>query len=267
MPTFSLKSLKISAEYQLTDQDYLPSLDLDWRGFRETSLGALHAFLNLATAKLLLEFQPTHFFINLHHCAENWRNFIVASEQNFQRKIPLFHDAPLYAALITRDQRILTEIAKALDPSFKKGQEYEDIFYICWLHLSLALNQCAFDDKTSNLLNALENCQVNSHDSQMFKALLGQDELTEKDFWDTFESALYEHELYVEKRIASFSVDVTQFAVHRFLWLKGISYLQLAQIKGFTLPSTNILFCPDEALAPPPTHYPAAPQLIQLIRS
>lgn len=266
MPKFSLKDLKISAEYRLTSQDHFASLDLDWREYREASKSILNSFLNLATAKLLLEYQPNQFFINLHHCAQNWYTFVVASKQHYQHKVPLFHDAPLYAALITRDQNILTKIEKALDPSFKKGKEYEDTFNICWLHLHLALNQCTFDEKTSNLLDDLENCQVNSNDSQMFKALLDQDKLTESDFWETFESALYEYELYVEKRIDSFSIDVIQFTVHRFLRLKGIRYLQLAQIKGFTLPSTDILFCPDEALTPPPTHYPIAPLRIQAKR-
>ena len=264
MPKFSLSSLKVSAEYSLSSAEYRATLDLNWRSFRDTSQAIFDNFLSLATAKLLLDLQVEQFFINLHHCAENWRRYILTSEHHYNRKIPLFHDAPLYAALITRDQHLLTELSNTLDPAFKKGHEYEDTFYICWLHLTLALNGFAFDEKIAALLNALENCQVDSGDTDMFKALLGQNGLKESDFWEAFEIALYEYDQYVEKRISSFSLDITKFTVHRFIWLKGISLLQIALAKGFTLPSKNIMYCPDEVLASPPQVYPAVPELIEL---
>lgn len=100
----------------------------------------------------------------------------------------------------------------------------------------------------------LQNSEQNSMNSDLFKALLGLNELTESDFWSNFETALYAHEMATEERAQSLTTKST-FVTNRFIWYEGLVWLTLAKRRGFTQPSSAYKYCPAEALQKSPKVY------------
>jgi len=230
-------------------------LDGDWPGFRNSCRSVCDNFLTLAVASLLSDMKSELFFQNLYRVAENWRRYLVSSATHFKKRTSLLYNTPLYAAIIANDSDLLSEVANVLPTGWSKSEEYEDQFHASMLHTCLSLNGCRLSDQAKLLLQALVNCETDSLRSDLFKSLLGVDDLKETDFWESFENALYTHEEYVNGRVASIATNIRQFVPHRYIWFEGIVWLRFAISKGFVLPSKMIAFCPDEALQKYPRAY------------
>lgn len=246
MSTYDLKGFQQSASYQLDEAKGTIVLGKDWKLFSAQSRQVCDHFLTLAAASLLADMKPALFFMNLCRCAENWRRFMVSAQEHFQQRPSLIFNTPVYAAIIAQDTSVLTGICEALPKQWQEGEEYPDQFHLTWLPALLQLNGCQVDDNVETHLQVLEEAEPER--CELYKALLGLEELEEADFWNQFNSVLYAHEEDIEKRINSVSTDTPRFIAHRFIWFEGLALLRLALIKGFVLPSHSIMFCPDEAL-------------------
>lgn len=255
MADYDLKGMQAVSKYQLGITIDTVFLDDDWVKFRSEAREICDHFLTLATASLLADMKIPFFFQNLCRSAENWRYFLVSARDHYHQQITLNYNAPLYAAIIADNTRIIQGIVDALPVSFLKGEEYEDRFITCKLHALLAISRCTLNDEIKSLLGVLVNAEKESFNSILFKALLGLDELGEAEFWEQFETALYAYEELVESKKAAITVKISEFIAHRYIWFEGLAWLRLALIKGFTLPSGAIAFCPDEALEKIPGPY------------
>jgi hypothetical protein len=246
---YDLKTLQENAIYEVENELMGKiSLNNDWPDFRHASRQVCDNFMTLATASLLANMKPTLFFQNLRRSAENWRRYLISSRDHYNTPSPLHYNAPLYAAILTEDRTLLNELKQTMPTQWQKGEEYEDKFHVSWLHLLLSINGCQLDKNIEQHLLGLENCAPDNDQVELFKTLLGLEELLEEDFWSQFEHCLYAYEEMVEKRVSAMTTSVTQFAPHRFIWFEGLTWIRLAAKKGFKLPTSHYLFCPDEAL-------------------
>lgn len=255
MVDYDLKGMQAVSKYQLGITIDTVFLGDDWVQFRSEARKICDHFLTLAAASLLADMKIPFFFQNLCRSAENWRHFLVSGHDHYHQQITLNYNAPLYAAIIADDTRIIQGIVDALPASFLKGEEYEDRFTTCKLHALLAMSRCALNDEIKSLLDVLVNAEKEPFNSILFKALLGLDDLGEVDFWEQFETALYAYEELVESKKVTVTVKISEFIAHRYIWFEGLAWLRLALGKGFTLPSNTIAFCPDEALEKMPEPY------------
>ena len=249
MAAYNLKTLQENAIYKVENELIgKVSLSSEWSDFRHVSRQVCDNFMTLATASLLADMKPALFFQNLRRSAENWRRYLVSSRDHYKTPSPLHFNSPLYAAIIADDMALLNEIKQAMPTQWQKGEEYQDKFHVSWLHLLLCINGCQLDEKIEEHLTALENCAADNNQLDLFKALLGLEELTEEDFWSQFEHCLYAYDETVEKRVLALTTSVIQFAPHRFIWFEGLAWIFLALKKRFKLASSLYLYCPDEAL-------------------
>lgn len=255
MSTYDLKGFQESAVYQLEEAKGAIILDSDWSDFSLRSRRVSDYFLTLGAASLLADMKPALFFMNLCRSAENWRRFMLSSQEHFKQRPSLMFNTPMYAAIVAQDKTLIKGICDVLPEQWKEGEEYQDQFHATWLPALLLLNDCQLDDQIEAHLTALEESEEEPLRSDLYKALLNLDDLDESDFWNQFNSALYAHEETIEKRVSSASTDIQRFIAHRFIWFEGLVFLRLALINGFVLPSKSIMFCPDEALAAMPEPY------------
>lgn len=255
MSDYDLKGMQDSSKYQLSEMIGVIRLESDWANFRAQTRVVCDHFLTLAAASLLADMKPNFFFLNLCRCAENWRRFLVSSRDHFADQPTLSYAAPLHAAIISQDTSLINGILENLPAAYLKGQEYEDRFLVAKLLALLAANACQSSAVIEENLEALSKLDTQPVKVELFKALLEIDELKEEDFWSSFETALYSHEEETEKKIKSVVVKITEFIAHRFIWFEGLAFIRLAQTKGFTLPSNDIKYCPEEALGKMPQSY------------
>lgn len=207
-------------------------------------------FLTLSAASLLVDMKLDLFFINLSRAAENWRRILVSTSEYYQCEMSLAYHAPIYGAIISRSDVLADGLLKALPRHWKEGEEYEDEFHLCWLLLLVFQSKCMTTKDIDVHLGLLEGASKDTTNVVLMKSLLGLSEHTEEDFWSAFETALYTHEELTQKRIESFSTHNLKFIAHRYIWFQGLAWLKLAQLKGYSIPSSNIKYCPDEALVP-----------------
>lgn len=238
-----------SSKYQLSEMIGVVRLDGEWSQFRVHTRSVCDHFLTLAAASMLADMKPHFFFLNLCRCAENWRRFLVSSRDHFAVQPPLSYAAPLHAAIIAQDKTLIRGILENLPASYSEGEEYEDRFLATKLLALMADSGCSPNKPIDEALSALEKTTMQPLKTQMFKALLGKDDLQEEDFWSEFETALYLYEEETEAKVKSVVVKISEFIAHRFIWFEGLALLRLAQAKGFTSPSADIKYCPEEALA------------------
>lgn len=248
MTTYDLKSFQGNSADEIEEINGTVRLQGKWSKFRSVSREVCDHFMTLAAASLLSDMKPELFFQNLHRGAENWRCYLVSSEQHFGHAPPLMYSLPLYAAIVANERALLEGLVEALPKQWQKGEEYRDNFHVCWLHLLLAVNLCKSNDQIDMHLIELQAADADTTKINLFSALLGRNKLQEEDFWSSFDDALFAHEEEVNNRVASSTTNIVQFIPHRYIWFEGVTWLRLALMKGFKLPASNIKFCPDEAL-------------------
>lgn len=248
MSEYDLKGMQASSLYQLEQAIGSIPLAGEWDVFRDKTRKICDHFLTLAAASLLADMKVQFFFQNLCRSAENWRRFLVSSRDFFSQQPTLNYNLPLYAAIIANDITLLKGLSDALPKQYLPGEEYEDKFIICKLHITLALNNCAMDDEVESLLVQLSQAEVDPNILQQFKSLLALEDLNEADFWLSFDDAIYAHEANIETAMNLPTTQISQFIAQRFIWFQGLAWLRLAMMRGYQIPSRAILYCPDEAL-------------------
>lgn len=256
MSTFDLKLLQTSATYELQENRYFLNYDSSmWSMFKKNSRAVCDNLINLASASLLLDMKVSLFQQNLCRSAENWRCYLYSSKHFFGEAPTLGYTSPLYGAIVAGDTTLLKSLAAVLPNKWVEQTCYEDSFHITLLHYLLSINGCKVDEAVNEHLSSLADCASDALVVDLFKSLLGLDDLTELDFWANFESALLAREDHVDLMVANIATKVTQFGAHRYIWFEGLVWLKLAKQKGFTIPSDAIIFCPDEAIACRPVMY------------
>lgn len=255
MLDFNLKGMQASAEFQI--QQLAGGIDLakDWRDFRDEVREICDYFLTLSAASIYVDVKPSMFFANVYRCANNWLRFISTSQDHYNKHPLLTYNAPLFAAIISNHHSLLSDIAKALPQTPTPKVEYADNFHLCWLHLLLAQNKCTLTTEVETHLNAYENSCDDTTKLNMFKALLGLDDLTTNDFWPLFESALQTYDDEIEAKSTSVATSITKFIAHRYIWLEGLAFLHLVSAKGAATPISCIKYCPVEALKKMPDNF------------
>lgn len=248
MLDFNLKGMQTSAEFQLQQLASGIVLASDWRDFRDEVREICDYFLILSVGSIYINVKPAMFFANLYRCANNWLRFISTSQGYYNKKPLLTYNAPLMAAVIVGNNTQLSDIAKVLPQSPTPKIEYADNFHLNWLFLLLAQNKCVLTAEIETHLKAYESACEDTTKLEMFKVLLGLDELSMNDFWPLFETALYEYDEAIEVKSSSAATCITQFIAHRYVWLEGLAFLHLALAKEVPLPFNNTKYCPDEAL-------------------
>lgn len=150
MQKYDLKGLQASSRYQLNAMiDKFP-LDGDWRNFTRISREICDHFLTLGAAALLADMKVDLFFHNIARCADNWHRYLVSSREYFGEQVTLTYGAPIFAAILANDTRLIHRIVRDLPRKFKKGEEYEEYF----LFLKLMLNLAAMEDSHSSAMQA-----------------------------------------------------------------------------------------------------------------
>ena len=245
---FNLKKYQASAITQLNELKGEVNFDMSWREFAGVSREICDYFLALSSASLLCDFKPALFFTNLSRGAENWRRFLMASQLSYQQQASLQYHLPLFAAITANQKSLVDGIRVVLPVNWQKGKGYQSVFHSTWLYTLIFNNQCVVSTEIESHLKILETCEIDENRRLMFTALLGLNELAEPDFWQYFEQMLMVHEESIFTMLDSSAIQVKKFAAQRYIWLEGLAVLRLAKMKGFTLPSKGILFCPDEAL-------------------
>ena len=242
-----LKKIQASVVFQLNELKGMIRLDSPWHEFTTVSRDVCDGFLTLASASLLCDYNSKMFFTNLARSAENWRRFLLAVHTPYKQFLSFQYHLPLFAAIVANKPLLISNIRIAL-PVRWQGKGYEYTFHIVWLYTLIFQHKCISTAEMESHLEALENCEADENRRLLFMALLGLSELKEADFWQSFEQMLMSHEQYVQATLGSPALQVKRFSAQRFMWLEGLAILRLAKMKGFTLPSKGILFCPDEAL-------------------
>ena len=243
--------MQISAKSKLADSVGSITLDLSWAEFNSQCRGVCDHFLTLAAASLLADFKPDFFFQNSLRSAENWRRFLLCAQSHYQERPSLMYCEPLYAAINANDLTLVQKIKEALPTTWSETVEYQHRFLIPDIFSDVALSDFqTVSVELNTKLEQLYECEPEPIRAKLFSALLGLDDLTEDDFWDQFETALYAHEEQIQNKISAVSTKISEFIAHRFIWFEGLAWLRLAQHKRFSRPSEHMLFCPDEALKP-----------------
>src|SRR5690606_22016603 len=117
------------------------------------------------------------------------------------------------------------------------------------------INGCQPDDEIIEQLEAFKSCDKDGQRTVLFQALLCQDDVTQAEFWEQFESSLYQYDLEVGEKSQSSFTYVPQFAAQRYLWFEGLVWLRLAKQKNFVALASIYKYCSEEALRPMPVSY------------
>lgn len=255
MADYDLKGFQQGSISQLALQAGSFTIPKDPLLFHRQAREICDHFFTLASASLLCDFKIESFFLNLSRCAANWRNFLHCYYQLNTTHAPLRYISPFYAAIITHNKTTIAEMLNAITREPIQGEEYPHHMYQTRLFLYLALLQEQNDKQSLRWLNKLEQAGGSDIAIAMFTALLEPEKVSQAEFWEAFEAAYYEYEAFLATKIKSINTRISQFIGHRHIWYEGLCWLHLAKQKGFTLPSNNIHYCPDEALLPQPTPY------------
>lgn len=255
--TYNLSLLQEDAMFDIERSIDAITTAMPWGEFKKASRGLSDNFLILSTASLLADLKLDMFFLNLCRSAENWRRFLISSEQHYTDGVACLHyNTPLLAAIIANDRTILKRLHAAMPKQWQPGEEYQDQYCISWLFLLLSLNNCKLDEDVQAHLNDLKSCEGDPLYMPLFESLLGLNNLDESDFWAQFETLLYQYEEQTEANALKSTISVQEFAAKRFIWFEGLVALRLAKLKNFTMPSSGYVYCPDEALKEMPLSYP-----------
>lgn len=223
----------------------------NWRTFGQSCKKVCENLLIVATAELVAFANDRAFSLALHDCAQTWHDYLALSRKKYGREPVLFYNTPLDAAVICQDQAQLTAIVNNMPEVHQPEEEYKTQFLTCWIKIRLATGKIS--EPSEALLadiDALEHHRVIPRDLDLAKALLGLDGLNETDFWQAFESAWYEHEQWLEERLADeLSVKPSYMASRRFIWFAGLAWLKLAERYNFSSPARGYQYCPEEALS------------------
>lgn len=265
MPNYDLKSYQESATFQLQKIRSEDFGELDWKTVSRKGRQICDYFLALSASCLLVDLKPHLFFTNACRAAENWRRWALLGRKKFQQEVPLLYHLPVLAALVADDTPLIKRVHEAMPRVHNKGEEYEQDFITIRLFYALTLHGFDATPEVLSQLDTLEGVDSEPNRTIMFKALLGEDELVESDFWSAFENALIVHEEMVAERVASATTSISQFIAARFIWFEGLVWLKLAKKRSFIQPSASILYCPDEALIEAPSRYNGDWQLIPLL--
>lgn len=222
----------------------------NWRAFGQNCRKICDNLLIVATSELMAFANDQAFRAALRDCVQTWCDYLVLSRKKYDKEPVLFYHTPLDAAIICQDSDLLDAIAHAMPKEHQPEEEYKTQFLTCWLKIRLATEQKTAPSKALLAdIDALENHRVVPKDLDLAKALIGLDELNETDFWQAFESAGYEHEQWLEERLADeLSLKPSHMASRRFIWFSGLAWLKLADRYGFSAPTTGYQCCPGEAL-------------------
>ncbi|WNO08085.1 hypothetical protein [Teredinibacter sp. KSP-S5-2] len=248
MPDYDLKGMKSHSMYRLDAYIGRMSTSMKWIDFKDESRKICDYFLTLSAANLLVDMKIDFYYHNLCRSAENWRRYLLTSRDHYKKQAPLTYISPLYAAVAAGEVSLVKGISDLIPDAHVEGEEYPDKFLIAKVLALVASNGVELTDQITSLLKQMEEVEDEPLSSNLFKALLGVDELKEEDFWDAFEAAHYAHDEMNEEKITNVTVKISEFIAHRFIWFEGIAWLKLAKMKGFTLPSNGFKYCPDEAL-------------------
>lgn len=220
------------------------------------------AFLTLAVASLLGDFKIEFFYSNLARSAVNWKNYLLCHHVMQKVHAPVRYTAPYYAAIITGDIGLMKALMSSLNRDYIPGHELESVFYKLRLMLLMASSDRVNIEVEKKHLVSFSNADGDDASVSMFSALIDDSDVSESEFWDTFETSLYDYEEQVASKMKSVSTRIERFISHRYLWLEGVCWLRIAIKRGFTLSSTSIHFCPDEALGGMPVPYAGDWQVI-----
>lgn len=240
--------MQASASYQLGLMINTMSLESEWSVYRAQARKVCDYFLTLGAASLLADMKVSHFFHNICRSADNWHRYLVSSRVAFNKQITLTYNAPLLAAIVANDPRLIERIARDIPNEWKEGEEYEDKFILSRLLIKISANKGQFDNEMEMQLSHFNEVAGGSPEVELLYALLALDNKNECDFWASFMDASHQHEQWIIEQCGSVTTNIEKFIAHRYIWFEGLAWLRLAMTKGYTLPSDGILYCPDEAL-------------------
>lgn len=245
-----LEGFKQDAIRNIESNLFLVSTKLDWETFYRKVSKLCDNFLIIATANLLADLETPNFFQNLCRLSENWRRLLYFADTHYKQRVSLSKDYPIHAAVIVQQKALLDNLSKSLPKDWVAGEEAEDRFYVNHLLLALSSSKVVANDDIEQLLVSLEACEKTGDRTQLVKALLLLDDLTEEDFWSSFDNVLQLQQELIQNKIDQKSYSIEAFLPHSKLWFEGMAWLRLAQIKGFTLPNRGFVMCPEESFLP-----------------
>lgn len=255
MADFDLQRMKETCKYQLAGKAGNFVLPKNAVLFHQQAREICDQFLTLACASLLSEYKPDYFFSNLARCAVNWQNFLMCHYHLYERHAPLRYTAPFHAAIISQEPLLIQGLLKTLVREQIPTEEYPAQIYKTRLLLRLSIEKDVASSETLRWLEKFKELTDEEESITMFTALADPQKITQAEFWEAFESALFLHETATLKKIKSVSTAVTRFTPHRYVWFEGLCWLHLALQYGYKLPSVGIKYCPDEALSKPSQSY------------
>lgn len=242
----SLAILQADAEENVQTMVLRTSVDANQEDFTKLVDDYCNQFQILAAASLLSDDKPSMFFANLGRAAANWLRLILYCKKQFWTPPPVSYRrytlGSLVAGIDKINNRLFNECRAIPLAENESPAEYYYTLLLYGLHAQ-------DDDMEQYNKNYYEKMMEQGGPEDIGRADMMQ-ALFEKDndsFIEAFEQALIAHEQKTEADAMSFTVPVTRFAAHRYLWLEGIVLVKLGQRQGFKL-HTAYKYCPESAL-------------------